>query len=79
MARSPGEGAPIVVLGHYDTVWPVGQLARMPIRREAGRLYGPGTYDMKAGIVIAILPLIIIYPFMQRYFVKGITLGSVKE
>lgn len=32
-----------------------------------------------AGIVIAILPLIIIYPFMQRYFVKGITLGSVKE
>lgn len=32
-----------------------------------------------AGIVIAILPLIIIYPFMQRYFVQGITLGSVKE
>ncbi len=32
-----------------------------------------------AGIVIAILPLVILYPFMQRYFVKGITLGSVKE
>ncbi len=32
-----------------------------------------------AGIVIAILPLIVIYPFMQRYFVKGITLGSIKE
>jgi putative aldouronate transport system permease protein len=32
-----------------------------------------------AGIVIAILPLVIIYPFMQRYFVEGITLGSVKE
>lgn len=32
-----------------------------------------------AGILIAILPLVIIYPFMQRYFVKGITLGSVKE
>ncbi len=32
-----------------------------------------------AGIVIAILPLIVIYPFMQRYFVQGITLGSVKE
>ncbi len=32
-----------------------------------------------AGIVIAILPLVIIYPFMQRYFVHGITLGSVKE
>jgi putative aldouronate transport system permease protein len=32
-----------------------------------------------AGIVIAILPLIALYPLMQRYFVKGITLGSVKE
>jgi putative aldouronate transport system permease protein len=32
-----------------------------------------------AGIVIAILPLVIIYPFVQRYFVHGITLGSVKE
>jgi putative aldouronate transport system permease protein len=32
-----------------------------------------------AGIVIAILPLIIIYPFVQKYFVQGITLGSVKE
>lgn len=32
-----------------------------------------------AGIVIAILPLIVIYPFVQKYFVQGITLGSVKE
>lgn len=32
-----------------------------------------------AGILIAILPLVAMYPFMQRYFVKGITLGSVKE
>ena len=32
-----------------------------------------------AGIVIAILPLVIIYPFMQRFFVKGVSLGSVKE
>lgn len=32
-----------------------------------------------AGIVIAILPLLILYPFMQRYFVHGLTLGSVKE
>jgi putative aldouronate transport system permease protein len=32
-----------------------------------------------AGIVIAILPLVALYPFMQKYFVRGITLGSVKE
>jgi putative aldouronate transport system permease protein len=32
-----------------------------------------------AGIVIAILPLVVLYPFMQRFFVKGVSLGSVKE
>jgi glutamate carboxypeptidase len=47
----------ILVLGHFDTVWPVGQLDSMPLRREDGRLYGPGTYDMKAGIAIAMLAI----------------------
>jgi glutamate carboxypeptidase len=51
-----GEGGrQVLVLGHFDTVWPVGQLARMPIRHEAGRLHGPGTFDMKAGIAIGML------------------------
>jgi glutamate carboxypeptidase len=46
---------PILLLGHFDTVWPIGQLERMPLRRENGRLYGPGVFDMKAGIGIAML------------------------
>jgi glutamate carboxypeptidase len=45
----------ILLLGHIDTVWPVGQLERMPLRREHGRLHGPGVYDMKAGIGVATL------------------------
>jgi glutamate carboxypeptidase len=45
----------ILLLGHIDTVWPLGQLERMPVRREHGRLHGPGVYDMKAGIGIATL------------------------
>ena len=45
----------ILLLGHFDTVWPVGQLARMPLKREGGRLYGPGVFDMKAGIGLAML------------------------
>jgi glutamate carboxypeptidase len=53
-----GEGpAQVLLLGHYDTVWPVGQLERMPLRREAGRLHGPGVYDMKSGIASAWLAL----------------------
>ena len=45
----------ILLLGHFDTVWPVGQLARMPLKREDGKLYGPGVFDMKAGIGLAML------------------------
>jgi len=45
----------LLLLGHLDTVWPVGQLARMPLKRADGRLYGPGVFDMKAGIAIAML------------------------
>lgn len=53
-----GEGpAQVLLLGHYDTVWPVGQLERMPLRRAAGRLHGPGVYDMKSGIASAWLAL----------------------
>ena len=51
-----GSGAgQILLLGHIDTVWPVGQIERMPIRREGDRLYGPGVFDMKAGIAIGML------------------------
>ena len=42
---------PILLLGHLDTVWEVGTLARMPFRIQNGRAYGPGIYDMKSGIV----------------------------
>jgi glutamate carboxypeptidase len=45
----------ILLLGHIDTVWPIGQLAAMPIKREAGRLYGPGVFDMKAGVALGVL------------------------
>src|SRR3954463_12374476 len=45
----------ILLLGHFDTVWPVGQLERMRLRTEAGKLHGPGIFDMKAGIAIGML------------------------
>ncbi len=45
----------ILMLGHFDTVWPVGQLTQMPLTRSNGRLHGPGVFDMKAGIGIAML------------------------
>lgn len=41
----------VLLLGHLDTVWPVGSLDRLPFRIEGERLRGPGVFDMKAGIV----------------------------
>jgi glutamate carboxypeptidase len=53
-AELPGEGQPLLLLGHTDTVWQHGTLARMPFRVEHGRAYGPGAYDMKAGLVVMV-------------------------
>src|SRR6202165_481206 len=53
-----GEGAqPIVLLCHHDTVWPEGTLTRLPFRVDGDRVQGPGSYDMKAGIVEAAFAL----------------------
>jgi glutamate carboxypeptidase len=46
-AKKKGE---ILALGHSDTVWPAGTLARMPFREADGRLWGPGVLDMKSGL-----------------------------
>jgi glutamate carboxypeptidase len=45
---------PILLLGHLDTVWPIGTLKTMPWREEDGRCYGPGVLDMKAGVIMAL-------------------------
>jgi len=53
-SRAAGQ---LLVLGHYDTVYATGTLAKMPFRLSAGKAYGPGTFDMKAGIVQALFAL----------------------
>jgi glutamate carboxypeptidase len=54
-ARFAADGPQITLLGHFDTVWPLGRLQQMPYREENGRLYGPGVFDMKAGIAVGML------------------------
>ncbi len=51
--RGPARGQ-ILVLGHYDTVYPLGTLARMPFRVARGCACGPGAFDMKSGLVMAL-------------------------
>ena len=52
-ARWGSGGRGILLLCHMDTVWDLGTLAERPVRVEDGRLYGPGAFDMKGGIVNA--------------------------
>ncbi len=60
LTQAPHKSRPsgqLLVLGHYDTVYPTGTLAKMPFRLESGKAFGPGTFDMKAGIVQALFAL----------------------
>ena len=57
-AEFPGSpGKPVLLLGHFDTVWPLGTLSSMPFRLEDGRAFGPGIYDMKTGIAMMLFAL----------------------
>jgi glutamate carboxypeptidase len=53
-AATSGSANKILILGHLDTVWPLGTLKTMPCRLADGRLWGPGTLDMKAGVAMAL-------------------------
>lgn len=56
--RERRRGTPAqLLIGHCDTVWPVGTVERMPVEVRDGRLSGPGVYDMKAGLVQGIFAL----------------------
>jgi glutamate carboxypeptidase len=52
--RSNVDRGQILVLGHLDTVYDTGTIAQMPFRVSGGRAWGPGTFDMKGGLVIAL-------------------------
>jgi glutamate carboxypeptidase len=51
--RAPAQ----LLLGHYDTVWPLGTLADMPFEADGDTVRGPGVYDMKGGVAQALLAL----------------------
>ena len=51
-AGSQRDAAPVLFIGHSDTVWPTGTLETMPFRIEEGTAYGPGIFDMKSGLLI---------------------------
>jgi glutamate carboxypeptidase len=53
-AKGKSRQAPVMLLGHLDTVWPLGTLSGMPFRIQKGRAWGPGVLDMKAGVMMGL-------------------------
>lgn len=52
-----GEGKPLIVSGHIDTVHPVGRFGPKPTRRDGEKIYGPGVTDCKGGVVAGLLAM----------------------
>ena len=60
LSRFPGtrrDKGRILVMGHMDTVHPVGTLERLPFEVTGGRVWGPGIYDMKSGLAVSLFAL----------------------
>jgi len=70
-----GKDGQILVLGHYDTVYPLGTLRIMPFREADGRLWGPGVLDMKGGLVAALTGTASFWE--PSAFIAGVPIGAV--
>jgi glutamate carboxypeptidase len=69
-----------LILGHYDTVWPLGTLKEMPFTRDGEIIRGPGVYDMKGGIAQALLALETLQHFgIETEVVPHVFLNSDEE
>ena len=68
-----------LLLGHCDTVWPVGTLEQMPIRITDGRMHGPGVYDMKAGLTHTVFALRLLHDLGLEPQVAPVVLINADE
>jgi len=67
-----GDGPRVLFVGHADTVFPLGTLTTMPLRREDNRLLGPGVEDMKGGLVV------MLYAIRALLGLRGSPKGSLR-
>jgi glutamate carboxypeptidase len=74
-----GRGKPVLLLGHLDTVYPLGTLATMPCRVASGRLWGPGTFDMKSGIALMLHAIEALRAWHQDVLPRPVTVLLVSD
>ena len=69
-----------MILGHYDTVWPIGTLAKMPFECDGEIVRGPGVFDMKGGVVQALMAIDAIRHFeLEASLTTHVFLNSDEE
>jgi glutamate carboxypeptidase len=68
-----------LLLGHCDTVWPVGTVCEMPVERSGNRLCGPGVFDMKAGLANMVFALRVLSELKMEPAVTPVTLITSDE
>jgi glutamate carboxypeptidase len=74
-----GGGKPVLLLGHLDTVYPLGTLATMPCRAADGRLWGPGVFDMKSGIAFMLHAIEALRTWHQDKLPRPVTVLLVSD
>jgi glutamate carboxypeptidase len=72
-------GKPVLLLGHLDTVYPMGTLATMPCRAANGRLWGPGSFDMKSGIAFMLHAIEALRAWHQDNLPRPVTILLVSD
>lgn len=70
---------PVLLLGHMDTVYPVGTISKMPFRVSRGRVWGPGVFDMKSGIALAMQALEALLAWNDGKLPRSITVLLVSD
>lgn len=70
---------PVLLLGHMDTVYPVGTISKMPFRVSKGRVWGPGVFDMKSGIALAMQVLEALLAWNDGKLPRSITVLLVSD
>jgi len=74
-----GNRKPLLLLGHLDTVYPLGTLAQMPCRVDAKRLSGPGSFDMKSGIAFMLYAIEALRAWNEDQLPRPVTILLVSD
>jgi glutamate carboxypeptidase len=77
-ARS-SNSKPVLLLGHTDTVYPIGTISKMPFRAAKGRVFGPGVLDMKGGIALTLHVVEALLAWTNRKLPRPVTVFLVSD